>query len=208
VQFELSPEAGKAQKREVTKQLTGRLRSELKLAVERSLWSNITEPARRAVELFVTESEDGAFQKPRFAFSEFCSRLGLSNSDARAVVDELEGDGMLERGKALGDSLPWVEPRNRLFWKFDRLFREWDVEQDARLIARKLVEGPRAEENQLLSISLAKQLGWPPRRINPALTFLVENNFVSHSATKAYPYAVYSVIETANTRRFLQAQQG
>lgn len=207
VQFDLSPEAGKDQQRKAAKQLAGHLRNELKLAVDRSLWSNISETARRAVELFVTVSEDGAFQKPRFAFPEFCSHLSLSASDARAVVDELEGYGLIERGGGLGDSLGWVAPLHELFWKFDRLFQGWDVEQDARCIARKLVAGPHAQGNQFDSTLLAQELDWPPRRINPALTFLVEKDLVRYSTTISYPYAVSSVIDTANTRRFAQEQQ-
>ncbi len=207
VQFALFPEAGKDQQKEAAKQLAGHLRSELKLAVDRSLWSNISETARRAVELFVTVSEDGAFQKPRFAFPEFSSHIGLSASDARAVMDELEGYGLIERGAGLGDSLRWVAPRHELFWKFDRLFKGWDVEQDARFIARKLVAGPYAEGNQFVSALLAKELDWPPRRINPALTFLVEKDLVRYSTTISYPYAVSSVSDTANTRRFAQEQQ-
>jgi len=204
VKFAASPTEDGESLRRLRRELAGRLRSEIQLALDESIWNGISEPSRTAVELFVGQSEDGAFRKPEFDFDEFCELLDLSESEAREVVDELEGLNLLGRRSVLGNSLKSVYPENRLFWIYDRVFRGWDVQGDALMLAQRLVDGPRAEGNQLVSARLAQELGWSPRRLNPALTLLVENGIVRHSETSSYPYAVYSILDQPETRRFVR----
>jgi Predicted nucleotide-binding protein containing TIR-like domain len=204
VQFDLSPEAKDPYKKEVKKKLAEDLRRELRLAIDKSLWFGISENSRLAVKLFVVKSEYGASQDPKFTIPEFCSHLGLSDSEARVVVDELEGKGLIIRNAVYGG----VEPCNELFWKFDRIFKGWDVEQDAEFIAQQLVAAPHSGENQFVIARFAEGLDWSPRRLNPALTFLVDKNHVRCSGVVArHPYAVSSIIETANTRKFVGEKQ-
>ena len=202
--FTLPPNAESDKRKQMTQEIAGRLRRELQLALDSSLWIGISHNSRKAIELFVTESQDGAFQEPSFDFAGFCSRLSFSKLEAQEVVDELEGRGLIERTTALSDPFGSVSPRDQLFWTFDRLFKEWNVEQDALHVAKKLVGNGRPEGSQAVSITLAKELNWPARRINPTLTYLVAQGLVMASESHSHPYAVYSILETSDTRRFVR----
>lgn len=154
-----------------------------------------------AVELFVTTSDIGAYGRPRFEFSEFCLRMGLDEESGLEVIDELEGRDLIKRRSKLGVATHTVEPTDSIFWQFDYAFHLADPETDARTVAEKLVS---SSVKQIVSVNLAAELAWEPRRLNPALTFLVQNGLVNYSSSFAYPFAVYSILETPETRRYVR----
>lgn len=59
-----------------------------------------------------------------------------------------------------------------------------------------------------MSAELSQQLDWRPRRLNPALTYLVKHRHTRASTEKAYPFAYFSIVETSETRRFVWSRKG
>jgi hypothetical protein len=203
IQYTLAPDADSDARQSAKKQLAGQFIREISLALNRALFEDLTPNSVAAIELFVTDSDVGASGRPELDFTELCSRLGLDEAVGRDVVDELEGRGFLRRISVSGNTLRSIRPTDSLFWHFDRVFKGWNTQADAYTIAERLVNGTK---NQFVSIKLAEELGWEPRRLNPALTFLVQNGIVNHSEMSAHPFAVYSILETSNTRRYVRQQ--
>lgn len=88
------------------------------------------------------------------------------------------------------------------------MFKPWNVKDDALAVAEMLVNGEHTGHNQLVSVRLSQRLEWKPRRLNPALTYLVQHGVVRTSDTNSYPFAHYSILETPETRRFVWSQKG
>jgi hypothetical protein len=154
-----------------------------------------------AIELFVTKSELGAFGRPSFDFAEFCSVLAVDRVVGRDVFDELESRGFLKQTGVLGSPIGIIQPTDLLFWSFDKAYRPWNPEADARSIAQKLVQGPT---KQLVTEELAAELEWEIRRINPALTYLTQHGLVEYSREIRYPWVVFSIRETGATRQYVR----
>jgi hypothetical protein len=201
VQYSLAPGHEPAERQAIKKQLAGQFAREISLALNQALFVGLTPKSVEAIEMLVRESDIGKHGHPELDFSGFCSRLAIDEVAGRDVVDELEGKGLLRKTSALGKPIRSVEPTDLLFWRFDKIFQPWNTEADARAIAEKLANGPR---NQFVIVKLAEELGWEPRRINPALTYLVQNGIVGHSEMSAHPFAVYSILETAETRLYVR----
>jgi hypothetical protein len=203
VQYSLALDNEVVEEQVVKKQLVGQFAREINLALNQALFVGLTPQSVVAIEMFVTESDIGKSGHPALDFSGFCSRLSIDEVAGQDVVDELEGKGFLSHTSALGKPIRSVKATDRLFWQFDKIFQPWNTEADARSIAEKLVNG---QKNQLVAAKLAEEFAWKPRRINPALTYLVQNGIVGQSETSSHPFAVFSILETAETRRYVRQQ--
>ena len=80
----------------------------------------------------------------------------------------------------------------------------WTPEEDAVRIAAGLVSDdgfPDTPEE------ISEVLGWPPRRLNPALTYLIERELVSHTRFYgATDWVTNRLAKTAATRRFVKSR--
>jgi hypothetical protein len=206
--YELGPDLSAEKRKTALASLTGLLARELATVMEKSLFRSLGPKGAEAVKLLVEESDVGAFGYPHMDFAGFCHRLEIDERVGRSLVDQLEGRGLITHLGALGDSLIEVRTLDSLFWNFDKMFMSWDVKDDALAIAEMLVNGEHEGHNQLVSARLSQQLKWEPRRLNPALTYLVEHGVVRASNTNSYPFAHYSIMETPETRRFVWSQKG
>ena len=94
-----------------------------------------------------------------------------------------------------------VEATELLFWLIDPSVMSWDVQKDAVRIAAEVVNAP----NQSVQMfELAPRLGWPPRRLNPALSFLIAKNLVMHCRNLDADFVTSQINMTPATRRFLR----
>jgi hypothetical protein len=93
-------------------------------------------------------------------------------------------------------------PESDLFSKFDRYFKSWNPEDDALLLAADLVNG---KEESLNVRAVAEFHQWPPRRMNPAINFLVNRSLVTASEViGCYPWTTPWIRRTPATRRFVK----
>ena len=135
----------------------------------------ISAAAESLVRLCMADTEHGDFGDPQLDKQTIITRTGLTDHDIIDAVDELEAMGLVDHLRHIGDGgLGHVMPQRSLYAKFDRYFNEWDPASDALQVAAALLNDVCTGNTQ----ELAGHFGWPPRRTNPALTYLVERDLV------------------------------
>lgn len=160
-------------------------------------------PAAEAlVRLCMAETKDGDSFDPQLDEETIAEKTGLNKDDMLDAIEELEALGLIRRHRHLGDGgIGRVSSEAALFVKFDKHFNDWDPEQDALQIAVAL-------QNEVVSgnaEAIAKHFGWPPRRANPAFTYLAERCLVdAHQHLGTHPWRYSWIMKTAATRRFVR----
>jgi len=151
--------------------------------------------------LLNNNSEVGISHDPILSLDEITKTLSLQENLAEEALDELKEEGFV--GVVLTiNAPPRVFPHNRLFWETDPILRQWKPANDAKTLSSMLVN---SYQDGVQISELDKQLGWGPRRINPATTFLVEHDIVMASKViGSHPYAYAWIRPTTKTRRFLR----
>ena len=127
----------------------------------------------------------------------------LNDDDLVDALDELEGQGFIKTLHALGEGplgCTHVLAEDALFVAFDRYFKQWNPEDDALRIAADLVNGKNGTVE-----AMAQEYNWLPRRMNPAVSYLIENDFVGVSGGYgSRPWVRRRLYKTPRTRRFVQ----
>lgn len=129
--------------------------------------------ARVVAEYFVRESKHGRAMDPEADYEVIQKKTQLPMSDVRIGVLDLVGAGLLRREEYTGGET--ISPEADLFSIFDMEFMEWDPEQDARDLARYLVNLNSDSAN---CAAVAQSLDWPARRFNPAMAYLISARIV------------------------------
>lgn len=170
--------------------------------------SEVSPAAEAIMKLLVERSQHGDMHDPSIDADELRKATGLSDDDIVDAVDELSGQGYVGKRIHMGcDVIGFAEiyPEGELFAKFDASYMTWDPAADALVLATKLME---ATGNWLRVAEAAASLAWPPRRMNPALHFLMNRRLADYSeATGSHPWATHSIEGTAATRRFARSRQ-
>ncbi len=101
--------------------------------------------------------------------------------DLRRTVHELEQAGLVKTAADANSPLGWhiVGPTEDFFWQTDSHFTAWDPADDARELCRRAV----ADDESFAVQPLDHALGWGPRRMNPALAYLVANGLAEGDRT-------------------------
>lgn len=137
-----------------------------------STWSTA---ARVVAEYFVRNSAHAQLMDPQADYQTIAEATELPSVDVRIGVLDLVGAGLLEKHDYMsGDSEIW--PKQDLFVTFDKQFMEWNPEQDAKDLAVRLLN---LDTQYIDCADVAVSLGWPARRFNPAIAYLVSARIVS-----------------------------
>src|SRR5204863_9131476 len=130
--------------------------------------------AMKIAEQFLRLSERGRHNDPTLEVTALLATTGLASEDLAAAIDELRDLGLVEPKLALG-SAPFgyfsVGATEHLFLALDHLAMGWDTADDARRLATELLN---SGHHWLGMHEIVERLQWSPRRINPALAFLIE----------------------------------
>lgn len=141
--------------------------------------------ARVVAEYFVRNSEHAEPMDPQANFSSIQEATGLPTPDLRIGVLDLVGAGLLQKQDYMsGESAIW--PKSDLFVTFDKEFMDWDPEKDARDLAVRLLN---LDTDYVDCADAAEALGWPPRRFNVAIAYLISARVVQaheYSGGRAY----------------------
>lgn len=158
-------------------------------------------PAAHAIARhFVEKSEHATDYDPTTNIADLNTELGIPEDDLVDAVDELNGLGCIRSSPHLGARNAWtMGPHRRLFVRFDRYWKEWDPAKDAVLLAQRVQAGEGGNTQEM-----AEELGWPTRRINPALYYLIDRELVRSSESSSHPYVTHWIQKTDETRRFLK----
>jgi hypothetical protein len=183
--------------------LVGLLTRELlTIATSPEFFAGLSDGAVRLVEYFVRNSTHGKGRDPDIDPSELASYLAMDADQMKEAIAEAEERGLVATLRVLGGGGP-VSPTEMLFVKFDRHFMEWDPMEDAKLIAAELL---KTTGNQLVIEPFAERMQLSPRRINPALTYLVRGTVVDCSNVSSHPFAYRSILANRRTSLFLKGQ--
>jgi len=124
--------------------------------------------------------------------------LDLTPEQVELAVDELCDSGLAE----MNGSHDVLFATNRLFWETDALFGETDPAVDAQDVARLVVAHPHDHPDLK---DIAEGLGWSPRRLNPAATYLIDAGLVrQRAALRTAPYWALSLIRSTKTKRYVR----
>ena len=154
--------------------------------------------------LLVRSSSKARYGDPQLSAKEVRTLTGVSDDDIAEAVDELESCGWIEPLRAGGTGkLGFVAlmPRKELFADLDGLLMPWNPLDDAKIVAAEILNTPG--ESMVIPV-LDQRLGWGPRRMNPAITFIVKHDAMDHSNSSDPDYVYYSLRRNTATRRFLR----
>lgn len=160
--------------------------------------------AGRIAAFLVQSSKRGRSADPQLSADDLRAMTPVPDDDIAEAVDELESRGWVEPTRALGAGpLGFVRimPTSRLFSALDAMLMPWNPRDDARAVAAAIVN---SNGGSMVIQLLAEQLGWTPRRMNPAITYLVDNGVMDHSNSYDAEYEYYSLHKNVSTRRFLR----
>jgi hypothetical protein len=145
---------------------------------------------------FCVNSETGRKLDPQVRIPDVAV-LGLEPEAVAEAMDELTDVAHISM---LSQSPPTWVPENRLFWSLDPQFMDHDPVCDAETIATYIVQ--RGEE--VPSQDLAEYFRWDPRRLNPVISFLVENGLAHGRSCPGGPFTIVAIRPTVKTRRFVK----
>ena len=162
-------------------------------------------PAATAVaHLFVERSEHGLFADPQLNVGELAQETGLSIEDIEDALYELAG--FVEMSDETGEgAYKGVFVKESCFAEFDRHWKPWIPAEDAWQLAADLKNDP---EFPSVPAEIAERYGWEPRRLNPAIVYLLEKELIEDiQVMGAHPYAVSEIIPNAQQmRRFVKGR--
>jgi hypothetical protein len=153
--------------------------------------------ATAIAKVFVEASTNATFGDPQLTVVELAGCTALSEDDVRDALHELRAFFTISFDRAL--------PKDELFVTFDQHFQPWDAATDALTLAADIVNdatfpGATAE--------IAQRYGWLPRRLNPAIAYLINRDLVMDSkALGTQPWITAWVQKKAEaTRRFVKSR--
>lgn len=165
--------------------------------------TGFSQVALRIAQYFVLTTKE-AYSDPQLNLDELCVRLQLLREDVVDGLDELEQVGAVNIHHVMtGSGNHYLMPEPRLFALFDSHWTNWNPETDATAIASRLLANQNAG---MRTEAIAAELGWPVRRLNPALSILVDANAVLTSNEKSHPEIRNWMQATHATRRFVKSR--
>ena len=123
--------------------------------------------ATTVAKVFVESSTTAVFADPQLTVADLMERTSLSEHDVRDALHELRAVFTVSFDRAL--------PRDELFVIFDKHFTPWDPAADALRLAADLVNDASFPGT---TKDIADQYGWLPRRLNPAIAYLINRELI------------------------------
>lgn len=152
--------------------------------------------ATAIAKVFVTESKNGEFADPQYDHTALAEATGLSEEDLT--------DGLYELRHYFNNSSWHILVQHSLFSEFDKFWQPWNPAEDALTLAADLVNDP---ETPVSGQEIAVRYGWEPRRLNPAISYLMERKLIDVSAgIGSTPFVTYRVMKSDATRRFVRSR--
>lgn len=93
----------------------------------------------------------------------------VAEAELEDACAELAYQGLAKTSATYSHSIRYVQPRPELYWAFDPIIVGTNPIADARELAYRIL----AEPSLALVAKLDEEMGWPERRLNPALALLV-----------------------------------
>jgi hypothetical protein len=166
-------------------------------SVNREINSGFSAAATAVARLFVERTENAASWDPQVSTQEIAEETSLSEEDVADALFELKSMVEEHYGTVI------AEPE--LYATFDKHFKDWDPACDALRVAADLLNDssfPREPDQ------IAARYGWPPRRLNPALSYLINRKLIQSLTHMGMgPWVAVHLEKTDATRRFVRSRQ-
>ena len=155
-------------------------------------------PAATAIaRVFVERTENALYFDPAMSAQE----LG----EATALPDDDIADALHELGNMIEDEHGTVTPLPDLYVTFDKHFKQWDPAADALRVAAGFLNDPSFPGEPE---DIAERYGWKPRRLNPALSYLINRKLIDSITVLAMgPWVAIHFEKNDATRRFVKSRQ-
>jgi hypothetical protein len=163
---------------------------------EREVNTGYSPAATAVAKLFVERTDHGLHWDPLISIQGIAEMTGLSDDDVSDALYELRN--MVE------DHQGSIVPLPEIFVTFDKHFKEWDPAADALRLAADFVNDASFPENP---DQIAERYGWKPRRLNPALSYLMNRKLIDSVSVMAMgPWVAIHFRKTDGTRRFVKSR--
>ena len=201
VKYQLSPTSTQAEQEQAAADLSGQFETELRSIFESgALFHGLSKGAVQIAKHLANLSETGWGGIGDYAVDELAASLQMQPEEVNKLLRELGALGYVTRLQVAGTDAPPAIPTDLLFWDFDPLFRGWKPRKDAKKVLETMLRDGRRGEN---CETLAKELSWDVRRINPALRYIVCGDLVLASNVTSYPIAVRYMMSNERTEAFI-----
>ena len=204
--YDLPADSDKEAIKATRSMLEGRLRSELRLVLESpGTVFELSENEVRIAEYILRESWDGE-ARTYYSMEDLSTAISLDIKGVKRSVAELVSRHYLERQNGVGTDSPPVGATAFLFWDFDLYVHGWAPREDAKAMARALVETSDSGYGHLSTKEFAERQGWSLRQLNPAFRFLVASSIVNSSKIAASDVVMFEIFEIEATRAFIRGE--
>lgn len=158
------------------------------------------------LKLLSDKSKHALSNDPMMKAQEVLGALQLSEEALRLAADELDEKGFVTLQKTLGMGkvgFHYIGTTEHLFSITDKYLHGWNPEEDSITLAQALID--IAQTGHSASIQTADEaLKWGPRRINPALFLLINNDLVTPSKSVNPLYISMHVILKPRIYRYVK----
>jgi len=152
--------------------------------------------ATAVAKLFVERSKYGLFADPQISVADVAKETDLSVEDAK--------DALYELSVFLKTSLDHVLVKDTLFAEFDRHWKPWNAAEDALRLAADIVNDAEFPSD---CEKIAERYSWAPRRLNPAISYLLERRLIVDCRVMGnVPWAIFRVTGNEHIRRFVKSR--
>lgn len=153
--------------------------------------------ATAIAKVFVEQTNNARWGDTQIGIDELCNVTHLPEDDVTDALHELSDliDVRFETALA----------KDELYVTFDKIWKEWDPAADALRIATDVMN----EDTFPIEVEKIAQLySWEPRRMNPAVAFLVNRKLIRDRKTfNTGPWLMCTIMKTDATRRFVKSRQ-
>jgi hypothetical protein len=152
--------------------------------------------ANAVAKAFVESTQHARKFDPQLQIEKLMEKTGLPEDDLADALHELS-DMVVTRPDV-------VWPEEELFVKFDRFWKPWDPSQDALTLATDMLNNDGFTTSPA---EIGEQYGWEPRRLNPAMAYLINRKVVRGlKAMDGSNWLVFYIQKTDETRRFVKSR--
>ena len=178
--------------------LAAKLAKEVERSIRARFFYGFHDDSPRVVEYLVGCSADVPSLRS-FAPADVAQQTGVSENAAVAVMEDLVRYELATEAPDHGFVIRCLLP---FYAHFDPLFRDWNADQDAVTLAKKLVERRQERVDRL-----SQELRMPPRQINPAVFRLLQG-FADESpeVPGASPFYRVELIANVKTRALAEGR--
>lgn len=201
ISYDLSPRSTETEREIVSNKIAQEFQTELRLAFESgALFSGLSRDAVRVAKRLSDLSDTGWGGQGDYAVGTLAADLSMEASDVNRSLRELEALGYVKRLGIAGTDAPPAIPTDHLFWDFDHYFHGWNPRKDAKTLLKAMLKDGRHGAN---CRTLAEELSWDVRRINPALRYVASGRLVLASNETSYPLATPYIRKNERTEAFI-----